>query len=176
MRRGNTGDGNAVCGGNHPQADPEKGCRFRDFAVVAGSLDDYGKEALRAFSGSGIPCFIDEKKPALANPFVEWIRAAVDMAVQSYSYESVFRYLRCGFSGFSQEDTDRMENYVVALGIHGRKQYEERWVRNYRGQKPEETEELNRLRSGSWKKPRDLPPVCGRDIPLPQERAGCSII
>ena len=124
----------------------EKGCRFRDFAVVAGSLDDYGKEALRAFSGSGIPCFIDEKKPALANPFVEWIRAAVDMAVQSYSYESVFRYLRCGFSGFSQEDTDRMENYVVALGIHGRKQYEERWVRNYRGQKPEETEELNRLR------------------------------
>ena len=55
----------------------EKGCRFRDFAVVAGSLDDYGKEALRAFSGSGIPCFIDEKKPALANPFVEWIRAAV---------------------------------------------------------------------------------------------------
>ena len=29
-----------------------------------------------------------------------------------------------------------MENYVVALGVRGRKQYEERWVRNYRGQKP----------------------------------------
>ena len=25
LRRGNTGDGNAVCGGNHPQADPGKG-------------------------------------------------------------------------------------------------------------------------------------------------------
>ena len=68
------------------------------------------------------------------------------MAVQSYSYESVFRYLRCGFSGFSQEDTDRMENYVVALGIHGRKQYERALGAEYRGQKPEETEELNRLR------------------------------
>ena len=124
----------------------KEGCRFRDFAVVAGSLADYGKEALRAFSGCGIPCFIDEKKPAFANPFVEFIRAALDMAVQGYSYESVFRYLRCGFSGLDREETDRMENYVLALGIRGRKQYEERWVRCFRGQRPEETEELNHLR------------------------------
>ena len=117
----------------------EKGCRFRDFAVVAGSLDDYGKRRCGPFPAAEFPCFIDEKKPALANPFVEWIRAAVDMAVQSYSYESVFRYLRCGFSGSVRKIRIVWKNYVVALGIHGRKQYEERWVRNYRGQKPEET-------------------------------------
>ena len=124
----------------------EKGCRFRDFAVVAGDLSGYGKEAARAFAASGIPCFVDEKKPALANPFVEFIRAALDMAVQNYSYESVFRYLRCGFSGFAEDELDRLENYVLALGIHGRKQYQERWVRSYRGAEPLEAEEMNELR------------------------------
>ncbi len=124
----------------------EKNCRFRDFAVVAGDLSDYGRAAQEAFAASGIPCFIDEKRPALANPFVECIRAALNMAVENYSYESVFRYLRCGFSQLNREDVDRMENYVVALGIRGRKQYGERWVRNYRGQKPEEAEALNQLR------------------------------
>ena len=124
----------------------EKGCRFRDFAVVAGDLSGYGKEAARAFAASGIPCFVDEKKPALANPFVEFIRAALDMAVQNYSYESVFRYLRWRFSGFAEDELDRLENYVLALGIHGRKQYQERWVRSYRGAEPLEAEEMNELR------------------------------
>lgn len=31
------------------------------------------------------------------NPFVEFLRAAIEMVVQSFSYESVFRYLRCYF-------------------------------------------------------------------------------
>lgn len=124
----------------------ERGCRYRDFAVVTGDLSAYGKEALRAFAAGGIPCFVDEKQPALANPFVEFIRAALDMAVQSYSYESVFRYLRCGFTGLDRGEIDRMENYVLALGIRGRKQYEERWMRSYKGAQPEEAEEMNLLR------------------------------
>ena len=124
----------------------ERGCRYRDFAVVAGDLSDYGKEAQRAFEAEGIPCFVDEKRPALANPFVEFLRAALDMAVQNYSYESVFRYLRSGFGSFTREEVDRLENYVLALGIHGRKQYEERWVRSFRGADPEEAEAMNSLR------------------------------
>ena len=59
------------------------------------------------------------------NPFVEFLRAAIEMVVQSFSYESVFRYLRCGLSSLNREETDAMENYVLALGIRGLKAYGE---------------------------------------------------
>jgi ATP-dependent helicase/nuclease subunit B len=124
----------------------EKGYRYRDFAVVTGDLPAYGREAEKAFRQAGIPFFLDQKYDVMMNPLVEFIRAAVDMAVQNCSYESVFRFLRCGLADFSEEETDRLENYVLALGIRSRKQYEERWVRISRGMKPEDMEPLNALR------------------------------
>ena len=124
----------------------EKGYHYRDFAVVTGDLEEYGREAGRIFRAAGIPCFLDQKHNVMMNPFVEFIRAAIDMAVQNCSYESVFRFLRCGLTDFSEEETDRMENYVLALGIRSRKQYEEKWIRLPRHMNPEEIGELNGLR------------------------------
>ena len=60
------------------------------------------------------------------NSFVEFLRAAIEMVVQSFSYESVFRYLRCGLSSLNREETDAMENYVLALGIRGLKRMRKR--------------------------------------------------
>ena len=124
----------------------EEGYRYRDFAVVTGALEEYGREAERIFRSAGIPLFLDQKRDVMMNPFVEFIRAAVDMAVQNCSYESVFRFLRCGLADFTEDEADRMENYVLALGIRSRKQYRERWVRLPRYMKPEEIGELNTLR------------------------------
>ena len=47
------------------------------------------------------------------NPFVEYLRAALEMTVQGFSYESVFRYLRCGMSDLSRREVDILENYVI---------------------------------------------------------------
>ena len=70
------------------------------------------------------------------NPFVEYLRAAMEMAVQGFPYESVFRYLRCGMSEVTREQADKLENYVLALGIRGYKNglkngfvYTEEWKR-----------------------------------------------
>ena len=77
-------------------------------------------EALpQAFDHTGIPYFIDEKHSILMNPFVEFIRGALEMTAQNFSYESVFRYLRCGMSDITKEETDWLDNYAVALGIRG---------------------------------------------------------
>lgn len=80
------------------------------------------------------------------NPFVEFLRAAIEMVVQSFSYESVFRYLRCGLSSLNRAETDAMENYVLALGIRGLKAYAETWTRGYRSIKPDEVPQRNLLR------------------------------
>ncbi|MDD7739736.1 MAG: helicase-exonuclease AddAB subunit AddB [Lachnospiraceae bacterium] len=124
----------------------EENMRYKDFAVLTGDLASYGTYAREIFEKCHIPCFVDEKRSVLMNPLVEYLRAAVDLVIQGFTYESVFRYLRCGLSDFTREEIDRLENYCIALGIRGKKAYQENWTRAYRGQKPEEVVSLNELR------------------------------
>lgn len=111
----------------------EQGLRYKDFAVVTGALETYVHYAEEVFQKLDIPCFVDEKHSVLMNTLVEFMRSAVDLVVQNFSYESVFRYLRCGMSSLSVQETDELENYVIALGIRGIRGYEEPFVRVYRG-------------------------------------------
>ena len=97
----------------------EKDCRYGEIAVITGNLEEYGNLAKQVFAAAGIPYFIDEKHTVLMNPFVEYFRAALEMAVQDFSYESVFRYLRCGMSCVTREEADLLENYVLALAAVG---------------------------------------------------------
>ncbi|MBR0397630.1 MAG: PD-(D/E)XK nuclease family protein [Eubacterium sp.] len=124
----------------------EEGYRYRDFAVITGDLEHYGREAARQLTSAGIPYFLDQKRSLLPNPVVEFIRAAVDMVLRGFTYDSVFRLLRSGLAGFTPEETDQMENYCLAVGVRGWKQYTERWIRLPKYLKPEEIESLNMLR------------------------------
>lgn len=124
-----------------------KGYRYRDFAVITGDMQVYAPAAARAFARYEIPCFIDEKHSVFLNPFVEYLRAAVDMIVENFSYESVFRMLRCGLNDISTEEADRLENYVIAMGIRGFSRWQQEWVRSYRGENPEECVQIDKIRA-----------------------------
>ena len=93
------------------------------------------------------PVSLDQKHSIFMNPFVEYIRAAVDVVVENFTYESVFRLLRCGMTDISTEEMDRLENYVIAMGIQGLGKWQSQWVRTYRGQVPEECVLLNETRT-----------------------------
>ena len=122
------------------------GYHYGEIAVITGNLEEYSKLASQVFEEADIPYFIDEKHSVLMNPFVEYLRAAMEMAVQGFPYESVFRYLRCGMSEVTREQADKLENYVLALGIRGYKKWSEKWVRVYRGMEAEQIQELNEIR------------------------------
>ena len=124
----------------------EKEYRYGQIAVITGNLEEYGSIARHVFEDAGIPFFVDEKHSVLMNPFVEYLRAALEMVVQGFSYESVFRYLRCGMSDLSRREVDILENYVIALGIHGFRKWKETWVRIYRGMDPAAIMEINEIR------------------------------
>ncbi len=111
----------------------ERGFRYRDMAVITGDLPGYGKEIAHQFTLNGIPFFMDDRKNMLDNPVVELIRAALETVRRDFDYEAVFRYLRCGLVTDDALMTDRMENYVIALGIRGGKRWGETWERMYRG-------------------------------------------
>ena len=124
----------------------EKNYHYGQIAVITGNLEEYGNVAGQVFEEAGIPYFIDEKHSILMNPFVECIRAALEMVVRGFNYESVFRYLRCGMSDILRSEADRLENYVIALGIRGSRKWQEKWVRIYRGMDPDQIEEINEIR------------------------------
>ncbi|MCC8044729.1 MAG: exodeoxyribonuclease V subunit gamma [Clostridiales bacterium] len=102
--------------------------RYRDIAVIAGDLSTYGNYVKRIFPMYGIPAFVDETRQLLLNPCLEFVRGALAMAEQDFSYESVFRFLRTGMAGLSADEIDRLENYVIAAGIHGYSGWQKEWT------------------------------------------------
>ncbi len=121
----------------------QEGLRYRDIAVVTGDLEGYGREIQHQFALNEIPCFLDDRKTVLDNSLVELIRSALEAVRRDFSYESVFRFLRTGLVVRESEMTDRMENYVLALGIRGGRRFRETWERIYRGAKELNLVELN---------------------------------
>ncbi|MCH1984308.1 helicase-exonuclease AddAB subunit AddB [Ruminococcus sp. OA3] len=120
--------------------------RYQDIAVITGDLGGYESYAVQAFEREHIPCFIDRKQSVLMNPFVEYVRAALDMLITGFKYESVFRYLRTGMSDLTPDEIDTIENYAIALGIRGFKQWSAPWTRTFRGMQERDLAEVERIR------------------------------
>ena len=107
--------------------------RYREIAVITGDLAGYGKEIAHQFTQNQIPHFLDDKKNVLDNSLVELIRASLEAVRQDFSYESVMRFLRTGLVSQDRTRMDRLENYILAMGIRGGKRYRETWEQTYRG-------------------------------------------
>ena len=124
----------------------EEGMRYREIGVVATDLNGYGDYLEEAFAKYRIPVFMDYKRSILLNSFVEYVRSILNMAEQSFTYESVFRFLRAGYGPFTDDEVDELENYCLALGIRGYKNWQQRWVRRGTDVTEDELEHLNHLR------------------------------
>lgn len=125
----------------------EKGYRYQDIAVVTGDTDAYGRELRKGFEREGIPFFLDSKRAVISNPFVELIRCALMIVYDNFSYEGVFGYLRTGLTGIPREDIDLLENYVLALGIRGKKRWEEPFCRLSKRTREGDLTRINEARS-----------------------------
>ncbi len=124
----------------------EKNYRYRDIAVVTGDITSYGRELQKGFEREGIPFFLDSKRDIMGNPFATLIRCALMIVYDNFSYEGVFGYLRTGLTGIDREDIDLLENYVLALGIKGKKRWEEPFTRLSRRTKEEDLTRINGAR------------------------------
>ena len=102
---------------------------YRDIAIVCGSLDEYSELIAQTAGRFGIPVYIDQNTSLLLNPFIEYLTSAIGIAISGYKYEDVFHYMRSGMTAFSREDTDLLDNYVRALGIRSKSQWDDRFAR-----------------------------------------------
>ena len=138
------------------------GYRCRDIAVIAGSLPDYAAGAQYIFGQWGIPLFIDQTVNIVLNPCLEFIRGALEMTEQNFSYESVFRFLRSGCSRIAEERIDELENYCLALGIRGRNRWQEEWTRKPRTMPEEQVLSCEQTRASLMERLGAFPEIFGR--------------
>lgn len=124
----------------------EQGLSYRDFALVTGDMEGYREAARRRFEAMGMPLFIDDKADISENSFVEMLRSAMDVILKDFSYESVFRYLRSGYSDMDAEAVDVLDNYILATGIRGKKRWSSTFIKRYRDFKEEDFLRVNESR------------------------------
>lgn len=104
--------------------------RWRDAAVFVRNWEGYGEVISTVFADHGIPCFLDQKRPAAHHPLSELIRSALDVVRSHWSYDAVFRAVKTDLlfprGTFPTEADarfamDKLEEVVLAYGIKGAK-------------------------------------------------------
>ncbi|MDP4133866.1 MAG: hypothetical protein Q8882_07625, partial [Bacillota bacterium] len=129
----------------------EEGYRYYDISVISRDWQNYDMQIKSVFRKFKIPYTDTSKESAGSHPVSLFILAALESVISGFTYEPVFKYLKCGFADITEEDIDRLENYVLATGIKGDAFIkEEKW--NYRSSlffgrdiTSKELEELNAL-------------------------------
>ncbi|MFD2208455.1 helicase-exonuclease AddAB subunit AddB [Virgibacillus halophilus] len=115
----------------------EKKYRFRDIVVLNREAPTYHDLIATIFGDYDIPVFIDEKRPMIHHPLIEFIRSALEAVEGDWRYDAVFRMLKTGFvpaadkkCPLNSDAVDELEDYVLEYGIRGRKRWfsDEPWV------------------------------------------------
>ena len=124
----------------------KKGMRYRDFAIICGDMDSYGRILADNLNTRNIPYFMDNKRSLILNPAVTFIRAVLEVIDTDFSYESVFRFLKSGIEVLDMDDVDILENYVLAGGIRGAGKYFKEFTLGRRRMAEQDLERVNRIR------------------------------
>ena len=116
---------------------------YRDIAVVVGNMEGYAAKFEERFRELDIPAFIDKTSGITLNPFTEYLRSALQIIIKDYSYDSVFHFLRSGFTDFTENEIDRFDKYVTSLNLRGSSVYHKEFKKRQKGM-PREVAERER--------------------------------
>ena len=125
--------------------------RYRDIAVVSADVNTYGNYVEQVCGKYQIPFFLDTTKEVLFHPFIEFVRAMIEVIRCDFSYNSVMRLIRTGYCKIAQADIDLLENYLLATGIRGKKMWSKRWLRLPRNEAAYDLELLEQIRENFMK-------------------------
>lgn len=124
----------------------QQGYRYREIAVVSGNMEIYSNYVESICKKYQIPYFLDATKDVLFHPFIEFIRAILEVISNDFSYNSVMRLLRTGYCGFTQQEVDLLENYLLATGIRGKNKWSKRFLVMPKNEKAYDLERLESIR------------------------------
>lgn len=97
----------------------EEGLRWRDMAILLRDTDSYAELMATVLADYDIPYFSDNNRPAVHHPLAELVRSALDVVLEKWSYEPVFRCLKTDLFPVTRDQVDLLENYCLEFGIRG---------------------------------------------------------
>lgn len=124
----------------------DENLRYRDIAIVTNAMDRYENSLRSILREYGIPCFIDTRRDISAHPLIIMIQGLLDTLVYDFRYEGIFAYLKSGLTGITAEETDLLENYVLAYGIKGYKWRKDKWEWGYQPNEEDALDFINNLK------------------------------
>ena len=125
----------------------DKNYKYNEISVITQNLDTYSNLCKAIFSKYNIPVYIDEKGELNQNLLVKYILAILEIFAKNWSKESIFNYIKSGFTDLSEEDIYLLERYCIKWNIRGNKWYKEDW--NFHDEKEfgkEKIVKINELR------------------------------
>ena len=121
------------------------GARYRDFAVITRGSEKLEGVLDVVFEKYDIPLFLSKRNPLTSAAVYRAVSSALEIITSGFSTEDVFAYINSGVCGFSLEEIDLIESYVVLWNINGKRWTEdEDWLMNPNGfvdQKSADTDE-----------------------------------
>lgn len=105
-----------------------EGYTYKDIGVVTGALESNIGIIEQLMPLYDIPYFLDYSRPVTNNPYIDAISSGLRVISESFSYESVFAFLKSGvISELDDNDIEVLENYVLEKGIKGSYMWERQW-------------------------------------------------
>lgn len=123
-----------------------KDLRYKDIAIICKNIENYSSLVRSIFLQYEIPVFIDEKRELNQNIIVQYILSILEILKNNFSMESIFNYLKIGFTDIEKDDIFKLENYCTKWGIKQNK-WKKDFVYEIKDEnKKQEIERLNELR------------------------------
>jgi ATP-dependent helicase/nuclease subunit B len=107
---------------------PRSPLRYRDVSIIVRDLEPYHQLISAELRASGIPFFIDRRRPTHHHPLVQLLRAALAMLGSGPFDQAVAMLLKSGLSGLDDADADALENYLLAYGLRASECWDEPWL------------------------------------------------
>lgn len=116
--------------------------RYKDISIITKNIENYSSLVRAIFEKYEIPVFIDEKRDLNQNIIVQYVISTLEILVQNFSNETIFNYIKLGFSEIDIDEIFKLENYVAKWGIKKNK-----WKRDFEFDKEEQdVQRLNEIR------------------------------
>jgi ATP-dependent helicase/nuclease subunit B len=96
-----------------------RGARYRDFTVITRSPEKYDGILDEALLAEGIPVFFAKEASMTDFSLAKMILSAYACLDRGFARADLIGYMKCGFTGISREDGDRLELYAETWRLKG---------------------------------------------------------
>ncbi len=106
----------------------ENNYRCRDIAIISRDSGLYEAQIKASLKKFDLPVYVDKRQPIITQPLINFVNAALKIACEGFTIESVMRLLKTELTGIQREKISRLENYAVMWKING-----SNWCNEFKG-------------------------------------------